>query len=284
MNLADNGYAWFANVKLEKGNKASDWIPAPEDVDADLSDLKETILGQVEEDIAGLQSQNSSIVNRLDEVFSENVVSSHQKPDLKLEFDTITSQYETMKSMVNEFNEPAITGQFNTLTTIYNALKTEVTPIFKDMNVATQINGAILKSRFYNFYEQYNVVYLAIQTYVRGTLDKVNAQVNAVSDGVNMAITKSDSALETTNTISKHFNFTDSGWVEIFAMVNGVAGKFKTQITDQKLSFQESGKEVAYLSNQELYITQAQILNSLQLGNVGMTTTSKGGIMYQWRG
>ena len=67
-------------------------------------------------------------------------------------------------------------------------------------------------------------------------------------------------------------------------MVNGVAGKFKTQITDQKLSFQESGKEVAYLSNQELYITQAQILNSLQLGNVGMTTTSKGGIMYQWRG
>ena len=32
VNLADAGYTWFANIKLEKGNKASDWVPAPEDV------------------------------------------------------------------------------------------------------------------------------------------------------------------------------------------------------------------------------------------------------------
>ena len=40
VNLADDGYTWFANIKLEKGNKASDWVPAPEDVAADINTAK----------------------------------------------------------------------------------------------------------------------------------------------------------------------------------------------------------------------------------------------------
>lgn len=278
------GKIYFRNVKLEIGGVPTDITPAPEDDDANLSDLKDSILSQVDEDIAGLQNQSSSITNRLDQIFNENVVSSHNKLDLKLEFDVITSQYETMGSMVSEFNEPSVTGQYKTLEELYNKLKEKIEPIFADMNIATDIDGAELKNCFYNYYTQYNVVYLALQTYIKGALTVMTTRLDVMSDGVNIAVTKSDSALEATNTIGKHFNFTDSGWVEIFATINGVAGKFKTQITDQKLAFLESGNEVAYLSNQELYITQAQILNSLQLGNIGMSKTSKGGVIYQWRG
>lgn len=56
VNLADNGYAWFANVKLEKGNKASDWIPAPEDVKNHAE--------QSAQDAVNAQTQNS-IFNKL---------------------------------------------------------------------------------------------------------------------------------------------------------------------------------------------------------------------------
>ena len=38
------------------------------------------------------------------------------------------------------------------------------------------------------------------------------------------------------------------------------------------------------MSNQKLYITQAQILDSLQLGNIAMAKTAKGGLIYQWKG
>lgn len=99
-----------------------------------------------------------------------------------------------------------------------------------------------------------------------------------------MAITKSNSALDEVEMIGKHFNFTDSGWVEIFATVNGVPGRFKTQITDQRLGFLDNNVEVAYMSNQQLYITRAQILESLQLGNISMSNTAKGGLIYQWKG
>lgn len=46
----DNSCLTFAvsNVKLEKGNKATDWSPAPEDVDDNLASSVDNINGQIE--------------------------------------------------------------------------------------------------------------------------------------------------------------------------------------------------------------------------------------------
>lgn len=41
---------------------------------------------------------------------------------------------------------------------------------------------------------------------------------------------------------------------------------FKTQITNQRMSFIERGNEVAYISNQSMYITQARVTNVLAIG------------------
>ncbi len=40
-----NGTAWFADFKLEKGNKDSDWTPAPEDVDKKIDNALERKMG-----------------------------------------------------------------------------------------------------------------------------------------------------------------------------------------------------------------------------------------------
>ena len=63
---------------------------------------------------------------------------------------------------------------------------------------------------------------------------------------------------------------------------------FKTQITNQRMSFIERGNEVAYISNQSMYITQARVTNVLAIGtnnNNGyfdwvVTTT---GLGLRWR-
>ncbi len=119
---------------------------------------------------------------------------------------------------------------------------------------------------------------------IENKLTTLTTIVNTTAQGVETAITKSNTALDGVQTIGKHFNFTDSGWVEIFATINDVPGRFKTRITDQRLSFLDNSVEVAYMSNQQLYITQAQILNSLQLGTIEQSKTAKGGLIYQWKG
>ena len=78
-NIGESGSLWFMlyarnftgkicfrNVKLELGGIATDLSPAPEDEDANLSDLKEIILGQVEE----LKKENDDLKARLDKLES----------------------------------------------------------------------------------------------------------------------------------------------------------------------------------------------------------------------
>lgn len=42
LSTSDSYSAYFYAPKLEKGNKATDWTPAPEDVDADITDARDT--------------------------------------------------------------------------------------------------------------------------------------------------------------------------------------------------------------------------------------------------
>lgn len=41
-NCEDGKYVYYACQKLEKGNKATDWTPAPEDVDSSINDAKDS--------------------------------------------------------------------------------------------------------------------------------------------------------------------------------------------------------------------------------------------------
>jgi hypothetical protein len=38
-------------------------------------------------------------------------------------------------------------------------------------------------------------------------------------------------------------------------------------LSNEKLSFLDSGSEIAYVSSQKLFITEAEVLNSIKLGN-----------------
>lgn len=284
-NNSTNLYKLKVNkFKLERGTVFSDWSLAPEDynsvIDAVNSELKQDITNSV----AGLQDQNNELIERFDEAFSDNVLSAYEKVQLKDDLRTIDNQYESMKTMVNEFNESSVNGQFATLTLRHQELHAFVDPLLLDLNVASEASNATIREYLYQYQLQYNITFVALQTMIDNRLNTLTTTVNTTAQGVETAITKSNTALDGIQTIGKHFNFTDSGWVEIFATLNGVPGRFKTQITDQRLAFLDHNVEVAYMSNQKLYITQAQILNSLQLGNIEQSKTAKGGLIYQWKG
>ncbi|MCU7574302.1 phage tail protein [Riemerella anatipestifer] len=53
-----NNTVWFKDVKLEKGNKATDWTPAPEDLDA--------LFANLQQGIANMQNSLSDVKNKTD--------------------------------------------------------------------------------------------------------------------------------------------------------------------------------------------------------------------------
>lgn len=257
---------------------------AVEDLDQMIDEVNNELKQEITNSVAGLQDQNNELIERFEDAFSDNVVSSHEKVQLQSDLRVIDSQYETMKTMVTEFNDNAVTGQFSALTLRHQELHDLVDPLLVDLNVATEASNAAIREKLYQYQLQYNITFVALQTMIDNRLNTLTTTVNTTAQGVETAITKSNSALDGVETIGKHFNFTDSGWVEIFATLNGVPGRFKTQITDQRLAFLDNNVEVAYMSNHQLYITQAQILESLQLGNISQSKTAKGGLIYQWKG
>lgn len=56
------------------------------------------------------------------------------------------------------------------------------------------------------------------------------------------------------------------------------------RLTNDRLSFLDGGREVAYVSNNKLYITQAEILDNLHLGSFAFEPRASGNLSLVWKG
>ena len=56
---------------------------------------------------------------------------------------------------------------------------------------------------------------------------------------------------------------------------------FTALISNEKISFMQSGTEVAYISNNSLYITQAEILTQIRIGKFGFTPGANGNLSFK---
>lgn len=56
------------------------------------------------------------------------------------------------------------------------------------------------------------------------------------------------------------------------------------RLTNDRLSFLDGGREVAYVSNSKLYITQAEILDNLHLGSFAFEPRASGNLSLVWKG
>lgn len=62
--------------------------------------------------------------------------------------------------------------------------------------------------------------------------------------------------------MSNHFSFSDDGF-----LIGAKEGMFKLVMNADRLSFMDGGREVAYISNQQLYILSGVFLSALVVGN-----------------
>lgn len=141
ISMCLNGYSYPSgtehtanlwNIKLERGNKATDWTPAPEDIDASIS------AAQTAADTA-----NAMIAD----IGSDNKLTPVEKQEIKREFDAVTGEFQTI---LNE------ASQFDVDTTQYSAayvdLHSYMTPLIADLTTTSSITGETLRSKFSAYY------------------------------------------------------------------------------------------------------------------------------------
>ena len=278
----------FGNVNLDVASLKIKSTTVNQIIDDKVNDAidesESNIKVEISNSVAGLQNQNNELINRFDEAFSDSILSTYEKVQLQADLKSLDAQYDAIKTLVNQFNDNIVNGQFELLTSRYAELHEFLDPFLIDVNVASAASNAQIRELFYQYNSQYNITHTALQTFIENKLTNLTTTVTTTSQGVQTAITKSQTALDGVNTIGKHMNFTDTGWLEIFATVNDEPGPFKARISDQRFSLLEDNIEVTYLSNKQLYVTQAQILQGMQLGNIEQTKTAKGGLIFKWKG
>ena len=78
------------------------------------------------------------------------------------------------------------------------------------------------------------------------------------------------------NDFSRYIRF-KAGNIEL----GDINSSFKTLLTHEKISFFKSDVEVAYISNNKLYITDAYIINSLRIGNFEFVVQENGNLSFR---
>lgn len=112
----------------------------------------------------------------------------------------------------------------------------------------------------------------SVSTQITQTAEDVEFKFTEVNKNINDVVAGTDAQFEE---ISKYIRFEDGN------IILGEEGNTLTlRIENDKISFLDSGMEVAYFSNNKLYVTDGEFLNSLQLGNFAFRPRTNGNLSF----
>lgn len=251
---------------------------------AEINEKLDEINDNYNNAINDIRNETNEIYQQFNNATSDDVLSSHEKIQMREELRNLDSQYNSIKLIIEKFNDESVNSQFAQLTEKWQAIHEFLDPFLVDVNSASEVSNATIRELLYQYLMQYNITNVALQTFISTTLTTIRTQLTTTAEGMQIAITNSNEALDEVNKIGKHFRFTDSGWFELFATINGEEGPFKARLSDTRLSFLENNVEVSYFSNYMMLITSLKVLNSLQIGNISLSKTATGGIIMKWVG
>jgi hypothetical protein len=113
----------------------------------------------------------------------------------------------------------------------------------------------------------------AVSTEIEQTKNSVEIQFNQFSADIEAVATGADAEFEE---IRKYIRFVDGQ-----ILLGEVGNELELQIANDRISFLQDGAEVAYFSNRKLYVTDTQILHSLQLGSFAFMPRTNGNLSFK---
>lgn len=198
-----------ANIKLEKGNKATDWTPAPEDID-NRFDAAETRITQAE---TSIETTNNQIA-------------------LKASTETVTEIY-------NRANQ------------LDKALSDALVTINKNRDAIATLTARDFKVQF---------------TTLTNQLTQLNGDLTSYKKEV-----------------GNWMRFDADGNLVLGATREEGQDAYELKLTKNRISFMLNDVEVAYISNNELYITNSTVVQNLKIGRFVWEVRGNGNLGLVWR-
>ena len=149
-NLKAGESVIIANLKLEKGNKATDWTPAPEDVDSDISTAKDEAVASANKTLTEEITKVNSNITSTAESITSTVKKTYETIDNINKVRTSVTEAETKaQQSLDQFLWLVKSGSSSTSLTLTDSAVTAITKQFTIKSPdgsATIIEGGKLKT------------------------------------------------------------------------------------------------------------------------------------------
>lgn len=149
-NLKAGESVIIANLKLEKGNKATDWTPAPEDVDSDISTAKDEAVASANKTLTEEIIKVNSNITSTAESITSTVKKTYETIDNVNKVRTSVTEAETKaQQSLDQFLWLVKSGSSSTSLTLTDSAVTAITKQFtikSPDDSATIIEGGKLKT------------------------------------------------------------------------------------------------------------------------------------------
>ena len=279
-------------IKIEKGNKATDWTPAPEDVEEDATDKANAALANAKSYTdAQIQVTSESITSTVSKTYATKTDLSTTNSNVTKAQNTANaaataasnaqSTANTAKSTADSASKSASSAN----TAASNAQKTADTAKANAATAQSTANG--VKNDLaanYSTTTQMNSAIESVQTELTQTSEEIRMDFNKtvityVESLQNQIDDNTSYAEQQFNTINKYIRFVD-GKIILGEMGN----ELTLTIQNDRLSFMQSNVEVAYFSDNKLYINKAEVLTSLKVGKFELVPGTNGSLSLRKRG
>ena len=180
---------WIAYLKLEKGNKPTDWSPSISDVQKTVSDAQTAA--------NNAQSSANTANTKLAEIANDNLLTPSEKQEALKEWNIIKGEYSTVIAQANTYSVAT-----TTYTNAYNALNTYITPLVANLTVNSTIVGTTFRNNFKAYYDA-KIALLKLVT------DKAKALADAAQNTANNIQVGGKNLIRNSN-----FAFVLNNWVK----------------------------------------------------------------------
>ena len=257
-------------LQLEEGSVGTSYQQPLEDVIDDF-DTK------IEDSIANIINGNQEIQTLVQNMLSDDFLSDSEKSDMILIYKQITSQYDNILKEVNDYgdeNKNYFSTFTDALTSSYTAFSEALSAVVNNNDTSGKV---ALQELLATYYDDYHQLLYVISQFVKSEHERLETEIIQTNESITNVITMVDNEF---NERKKYMKFSEDG-LELFTTINGEIGLFKMQLTENRLSFYEGTNEVAYMSNEKLFISNAEITQSLQIGNViGRKSANEGFVFH----
>ena len=156
------------------------------------------------------------------------------------------------------------------------AASTAFNNVEQNLLASLQVSEENIKSTVAeNYYlkEDTDALVSAVSTEIEQTKNSFEIEFTSFRANIDSVVANTDAEFEE---IRKFIRFVDGK-----ILLGEVGNELELQIANDRISFLQDGAEVAYFSNRKLYVTDTQILHSLQLGKFAFMPRENGNISFK---